>query len=944
MRLRVWQVLALGAFALVAAAAAAFAEPAPSPWPELRSDIERDPTVISGTLDNGFRYVIRRNGEPKGRVSLRLIVAAGSLHERDDERGLAHFVEHLAFRGTRDFPGEALANMLQREGFAFGPDNTAFTLYDHTIYHLEMPRNDEETLRKALLVFREYSSNLTFDPVLIEKERGVILSEKAMRDTADYRNSQRHTEVLFPGSLPARRSPIGTEDVIRTCTRDTLVGFYDAWYRPERLALVAIGDVDPALVKAVASELFSSLTARAPARPEPAGLKPTEAAKPSTQVFKDSGNIGASIAFQRPFPVPEAIETHEKRIADCARSIAFNAFIRRMQRLARTSGDAFVAPTLFVQDSVPGWQNAWFSASARLDQWQNLLRTMEQEHRRALLFGFTPEEIDLARRQMLESLDAGVRTASTRDSRELAGRAVNAILYGFPLVSPETLRDELVDGIVALTPEACHRVFTETWAEGAVHVTLGGPDALNAGADDINAVLVKSREQTVQQPTPSPLPPFAYETFGKAGEIVAHQVIEDLDVHLAQFSNGVRLNFKATDFDHDSVGICIRLAGGGKLSLKKKQAGLDWFASWAFVPGGLGKHTPDELNDILVGRSLSGWFHVGNDCFMLTARCARRDLQMMMKVLCAHLVDPGYRPESIQHAKASFGSNLASLVASPGGPLRVSMAQLLFNDDPRFATPVQENYGPDDLRDLRKWLTPWFAKAPLEVAIVGDTRWEEVSGIVARTLGALGKRDTKPASAKVPSFAKPSGQPAYFQAHPTLNQAAIAVVFPTPSFTGVHTTRRAHLLARVLEERVRLSLREDLGSAYALDASFVEDSGLPGLNHLAIYAEVDMNRVGDVRRRLSEEFRNLLRDGIDPDDFARAKAPMVRNYHDEMRTNQYWLFTVLSEAQTDPEKIPAVRSRLADVESITLAELNELLRAGVQLNRAFEFVSVPAPR
>jgi zinc protease len=208
---RLGAVLALGLVILLGPTARA-AQPAPA-WATVDSDLPSDPLLIDETLPNGLRYLILPNAEPRDRISMRMVVAAGSLLENDNERGLAHFVEHMAFRGTREFPDGRMAEALQRLGIAFGPDSTAYTSTDHTIYHLELPDPKESTLRTALHAFREYADGVTFEPALIERERGVVLSEMATRDTPEARAGRSNVELLWQDARGVRRNPIGDASV-----------------------------------------------------------------------------------------------------------------------------------------------------------------------------------------------------------------------------------------------------------------------------------------------------------------------------------------------------------------------------------------------------------------------------------------------------------------------------------------------------------------------------------------------------------------------------------------------------------------------------------------------------------------------------------------------------------------------------------------------------------
>jgi zinc protease len=244
------------------------------PWPAVDSDLPPDPAVRWGVLPNGLRYAVRPNAEPRGRVSLRLLVAAGSAEENADEQGLAHFIEHMAFRGTRRHPGDALTAELQRLGIGFGPDNTAFTFVDHTIYGLELPDNREATVRDGLEVFREDAEEIAFSPKLIDRERDVILNERDTRDLPAARENYADLGLLWPGSLQVRRKPIGRPEQVRAFRRPQFVAFYDAWYRPERMAVVVVGDLDAAAAVRLVSAAMGRVVARAPGGP-PRGPRST---------------------------------------------------------------------------------------------------------------------------------------------------------------------------------------------------------------------------------------------------------------------------------------------------------------------------------------------------------------------------------------------------------------------------------------------------------------------------------------------------------------------------------------------------------------------------------------------------------------------------------------------------------------------------------------------
>ena len=261
------------AFALCAAggvrAAPAIAPPPANVWPQTYADLPPDPAMRFGTLPNGLRYVIMKNATPSGQASLRLRFAAGSMDESDAEQGLAHLLEHMAFDGSTHVANGEMIKILERHGLAFGADTNASTSWEETLYKLDLPKADEDTLDTSLMLLREVASELTLAQDAIDKERGVVLSEERLRDTPGYRVAKASLELGLQGQLAARRFPIGQVEAVRNATRDQLLDIYTRYYRPERAVLVAVGDFDPDAIEAKIKARFGDWTPKVPPGPEP---------------------------------------------------------------------------------------------------------------------------------------------------------------------------------------------------------------------------------------------------------------------------------------------------------------------------------------------------------------------------------------------------------------------------------------------------------------------------------------------------------------------------------------------------------------------------------------------------------------------------------------------------------------------------------------------------
>jgi len=237
------------------------------PFPQDGSDLKPEATAQFGTLPNGIRYVIFPNHEPRNRASLRLLVLSGSLQEKDDQQGLAHFLEHMAFNGSAHFAPGTLVEVFQRLGMSFGGDTNAYTSFDHTAYKIELPNTQPATIAEGLQVFSDMAGRLLLRPDMITKERPIILSEKRDRDSIDYREFVAGFQFILPDARLPKRLPIGLQPVIEQAARDRFVDLYNTWYRPERMAVVVVGEVDPAAVARQITAAFGGLTDRAPPPP-----------------------------------------------------------------------------------------------------------------------------------------------------------------------------------------------------------------------------------------------------------------------------------------------------------------------------------------------------------------------------------------------------------------------------------------------------------------------------------------------------------------------------------------------------------------------------------------------------------------------------------------------------------------------------------------------------
>ena len=907
------------------------------------SDLPVDPDVTWGRLSNGLRYALRHNAEPRGRISARLALRVGSVNENENQRGLAHFLEHMAFNGSRHFPSADVVEFFQRLGMEFGGDTNASTGFDRTLYQLELPDTKPGTLRESLTFFADVAGSLLLEAREIDKERGIILSEKRARDSVGLRTFLAELDFLVPDTRFPQRLPIGTEEVIRTADHERFAEFYHAWYRPERMILVLVGDLDPAAVEPLVKELFAPLSARGSALPEPrlGTITPPEGVVAHLHSEKEAGST--NVALQTVVPYAFEPDTAAARLKYLPRSLALRMLNRRLSILAKKEGAPFLSGLVGVTEQFETFRNASIELNCRPDQWTEALATAEQELRRALEHGFLPEELAEAVAEMQNNLKQAGRNAPTRQSAGLADELADDLLERSVTLTPAAELALYLPALGAVTPEDCASALRDTWNETAGRkIFVSGNLELNRAPQNIAATYAASGRVAVAAPPRTAPAAFAYTDFGKPGRVVDSAPVADLPATLYKFKNGVRLNLMSTDYEAGRIRVSVRV-GGGTLTLPAGQRSLALLANAAFTPGGLGRHSVDELQRLLAGKTVGLAFGAMADAFSFGGTTNREDLLLQLQLFCAYLTDPGYRPESLRQLHKMAEQTYERFAHVPDGPLQLEAANLLASGDPRFGLPPKDVLLSRNLDELKAWLTPQFARGPIEVAIVGDIDREAALAAVSQTFGALPGRKKKPAydeARMVAKIAEPIARQYTFESE--IPKALVRLYWPARDARDVKFSRRIRLLTEVLTDRLRVKIREEMGGTYSPNAGADLSETYPGYGYLIADATVAPDQTRTVADAIKTVAASLQTGGVTEEELVRAKQPVLTALRESARTNGYWLNSVFAAAQEFPEKIEWSRTRYSDTESVTAEELTALAKEYLDPARASEFIVLPA--
>ncbi|WP_390549931.1 M16 family metallopeptidase [Qipengyuania sp. MTN3-11] len=897
----------------------------PAEWELEDSEFEPEDGWHFGVLENGMRYIVRRNDRPEGTALVRMEVAAGSLDEREDERGFAHFVEHMAFNGSTNVPEGEMIRLLEREGLAFGADTNASTGFERTQYKLDLPRADPDLLDTALMLMRETVGELTFAEAAVEREKGVILSERRVRNTYALQNTLDGLEFAYPEARAARRLPIGAIETLEAADAESLRAFWQREYVPSDTVLVVVGDFDPAVVEAKIRAAFAGWQASpSPDQPAAGPVDPDSAGK--TDIYLDPA-LPETITLMRHAPFVDRPDTRAERFEALLRSVGARIMARRIQRLTRQEDPPLRAAQFGSSDFFEAARTSQLVVVSEDGEWREGLTAAVAEYRHALEYGFSEAEVAEQVANIRAALENAAANAATRSNASLVGQAFRiARGEAVPDSPADTLArfEEQVEAITADRVLAAMRADAIALDEPLIRYTgknapAGGEQALRSSVETAFAMAVEPGQAAETEE-------FAYSDFGEAGTIVADTREDAFGIRTVRFANGVMLNLKQTDLEDDRVWVRLNLDGGKMLETRADPLAVE--LAPLLPAGGLGRHSRDELQTILAGRSVGISFGAGDETFVASAVTTPRDLELQLHYFAASLVDPGYRPEGLGPWRASLDDFFARLGQTPASALAEGLGPILSDSDPRFTRQPIEAYRALDYAGLRAAIADRLASGAIEIGIVGDIDEDAVIAAVAETFGALppreatfrgysGERRTRSFTAdRSPRTLTHSGE---------LDQALVRLVWPTTDDDDWALTSRLTLLERVARLALTEKLREELGQTYSPSADSNQSRVYDDYGTFSIQAEVDVGQVEAGRQAMIETVEALASGGIDDDLLERARRPLIEALDNRLKSNTVWLGLV-DRAQSRPEDVERFLQAKERQLTITPDELTALAR------------------
>jgi zinc protease len=880
-----------------------------------------NPEAVSGQLPNGMRYTIQRHpSHNKESVLLRFEV--GSREETDGLQGVAHFLEHMAFRGPRHFQTTDISATFAKAGIAFGRDQNAFTTYDTTTYVLNMSEVSDAKLDLGFRWLGDVAKDLEFDPTAVDAEKNVVFQEY-IRGLGPARDAQLRAQAfLQPHLRSTTRQPIGLEATIKAADAKALRGFYQTWYRPENAIIVAVGDEPVEVIQKHLIATFGGWRVATPPTPrfDKGGV---DLARPSDVLTITEPKLPTEVTVcrfgEKDPDRPEGVVSHRLTLAE---NVWTSSLALRLHALVQSKAPPIIGGSIDSRVFDKTVRRICLTAAPVNDDWKTALKTISDEIRREATYGATPQEFDDLRSQVVSSLDQGVATEATRDASSIA----STILYNYEAHetydnAAENRRIQL-KALSQVDLKVANAAFHHRWDQASAPLFVIVTPKPVAASDVTAAWTADQAASTPSPPQPRVAAPWGYSSFGPPGKVASREALHDPDFTRLTFANGVIVNFKQTAFAKNRVDIRVRF-GAGQKEISPGQVWNAQFGASLLTQAGLGKNTAQDMIEIAKGRQIGASLAVGRSAFDIGASTRTQDLQLQLQYLAALVADPGFRPTVDGVIPSSIHAAFRQINSNPVAVAGLALAKAM--PQPHVADlPAESEAAALTEADFKRLLAGPLETDGLEISLVGDIDEASATQLLASTFGALKPRqrlDRKRADAVLTVY--PSVPPPLIKAIHSgpKDKAAVIMVWPTTVATQAitHELRVDLLLASILQNKLIEQIRKTLGQTYTPNVNISFERG-GDQNAISTTIETTPSQVVAVIDEIKQIAKDLAGDGIAADALEQVRKPLLDSDAQQRTYNGWWL-SIMDGSFEHPEFLLNTRTQEHDFATIGLDEV-----------------------
>lgn len=854
-----------------------------------------DPNVRYGKLDNGLTYYVRHNKLPANRADFYIAQNVGSILEEENQRGLAHFLEHMAFNGTEHFPGKSMLNYLESIGVKFGANVNAYTAFDETVYNLsDVPVIRENIVDSCLLILYDWACAISLEDQEIDNERGVIHEEWRTRNDANFRAWDKMVPGMYPGSQYANRMPIGLMEVVDNFPYQDLRDYYHKWYRPDLQGIIVVGDIDADRVEAKIKELFGKIPAPVGAAeriyyPVPDNKEPIVV----TSTDKEATSTRITVYYKHDVLPKEIKATPAGLVMMYMQMVTANMLNNRLEELTQKVDAPFLAAgtydgNYFVSKTKDAFTGV---ALAKEGEVEKALTALTAEMERVNRYGFTASEYDRARADFLRQIENIYNEREKTKNDRYVNEYVNHFTEGGSISGIETEYQLFNQIAPAITVDQVNKYIEDLLGEDNIVITVNGvekpgltypskEELLKVFNDTRTADLQPYEDKVSNEPLISDLP--------KPGKIVKEEKDTRFHTTIWTLSNGAKVILKPTDFKADEI-LLKASSPGGTLPLDDAEVINIKVIDDAVDAGGLGNFSPTDLQKALAGKVVSVEAEVGERSENVKASCSPKDLETMLQLVYLTFTDPRKDEELFNAWKNRTKSWLENMKANPRMALNDTMTVAMYNNHPR-----KQNLKAEDLDKVD------YDKV---LAIYKD-RFKDASGFVFTFVGNIQPDSLRPLAeryiASLPSTYSgekmtdrtiPLRQGAYsnhFTRDMETSKSSVYAFYTTVGKYSPEEAIRLSMLDQIMDIVYTETIREEEGGTYGVGTT----SSINPVNNemvFLLYFDTDPQKMNKLLSLAIAEFKKVAENGPAPETFNKVKEYMLKKRAEDLQENKYWL-------------------------------------------------------
>ncbi len=903
-----------------------------------------DPNVKIGKLANGLTYYIRKNSKPEKKVELRLVVNTGSVLEDADQQGLAHFTEHMAFNGTKNFKKNELVDFLQTIGVEFGADLNAYTSFDETVYILPIPTEKPENVEKGFLVLEDWASTLAFENDEIDKERGVVLEEMRLGKGAQDRMNKIILPKLLAGSNYANRLPIGKEDILKNFKYDVIKKFYRDWYRPDLMAVVVVGDVDVAETEKMIKNHFEKLKNPAKPRPRVSGpIPPRKITEGIVVTDKEATNSVLQIYYST------KVSKDEVTVGDYRHSIVkiiFQSMLgQRMQELTQTANPPFVFGGSNLGGFLRGHET--FSSFALIGKGgvEPAINALIQENERARKFGFTASELERTKKNLVKNMERAYSEREKTESTNYASEYIRNFLAKEPIPGIENefaYYKQYMDGITleeinkytaSAIPTSEHKLIAITAPE-KTDFELPSKEKLVAIAESASKVDIKAYEEKAVAASLIAEPVVA-------GRIIFQKENKEAGYSELTLGNGVKVILKATDFKNDQVVMSAFRFGGQSLYDPKDRYSAE-YAATVINQMGVGEFSPTDLQKVLAGKSANVTPRISATAEGLSGSCSSTDVEAMMQLVHLYFTKPRKDDELFASFVNKQQAMYQNMMSEPRMVFQDTLLRTLYKGNPRGPhVPNAADFGKIDEQRALEIYKERFANANgFTFVIVGAFELDKIKPLIATYIASL------PANKGVTSSFKDIGlRPVRGVVKKEVRKGAEQKSFIAMQFTGEtkyseDENLKLQALIEVLNIKLIETLREELSGIYG-GGMYASMNKFPYENYsIGVSLPCGPENVDKLITATMEELNKVKTKGPLEADLNKVKETWKKQHQESMKDNTYWM-RQLQQSVEYGTNVADVFNYDKKVDALTTADLKAAANKYLDMKNYVQVVLYP---